>query len=163
MGELSIRSGRTAMIAVPENASQGTTNLASSPSPTRARSITSAPRSTLRMEHTGALRRFDAQLFSLNFCTNISPQVDRSGTVVRNAWEDCQYSCPTECVRWVDASDGDIPAQAFKNRGQPEYVVRARHEGGIYPGTFLAPLGEVDIPWRDQVISKSKYQELKLY
>jgi len=85
-------------------------------------------------------------------------KVDRTGKVVRNAWEDCQSSCPTECVRWVDASDGDIPAQAFKNYGQPEYVVRARHEGGIYPGTFLTELGEVDIPWRDQVISKSKYQ-----
>ena len=114
------------------------------------------------MEHTGALRRFNA-IFFLNFCKNISPQVDRTGKVVRNAWEDCQSSCPTECVRWVDVSDGDIPAQAFKNYGQPEYVVRARHEGGIYPGTFLAPLGEVDIPWRDQVISKSKYQELTLY
>jgi len=85
-------------------------------------------------------------------------KVDRTGKVVRNAWEDCQSSCPTECVRWVDASDGDIPAQAFKNYGQPEYVVRARLGLGIYPGTFLAELGEVDIPWRDQVISKSKYQ-----
>ena len=41
-----------------------------------------------------------------------------------------------------------------------EYVVRAPHEGGIYPGTFLPQLGEVDIPWRGQTISKSKYQVL---
>ena len=79
--------------------------------------------------------------------------------MLRNAWEDCQSDCPRECVRWVEASDGDIPPEAYK-AGLPEYVVRAQHDGGIYPGTFLPQLGEVDIPWRGQIISKSKYQVL---
>merc|ERR1712183_37471 len=89
-------------------------------------------------------------------------KVDRTGKAVRNAYEDCQTSCPSECVRWVEASDGDIPAGAYKayKAGLPEYVVRAQHEGGIYPGTFLSELGELDIPWRGQTISKSKYQVL---
>jgi len=103
-----------------------------------------------------------------NQCTQVDSEngafwcatkVDGTGKVVRNAWEDCQSDCPRECVRWVEASDGDIPPGAY-NAGLPEYVVRAQHDGGIYPGTFLPQLGEVDIPWRGQIISKSKYQVL---
>ena len=99
------------------------------------------------------------------FCRNISLQVDGTGQVVRNAWADCRSSCARECVRWVAASDGDIPPQAYRvnqyTRELPQYVVRAQHEGGIYPGTFLPQLGEVDIPWRGQVITKSNYQVLR--
>ena len=76
-----------------------------------------------------------------------------------NAWGDCQSDCPSECTRWVEASDGDIPPGAYQ-AGLPEYVVRAQHEGGLYPGTFLPQLGELDIPWRGQTISKSQYQVL---
>ena len=105
-------------------------------------------------------------LYSFFFCKNLSLQVDGTGQVVRNARADCQSNCASECVRWVEASDGDIPPQAYripenKNKKElPQYVVRAQHEGGIYPGTFLPQLGELDIPWKGQVISKSKYQVL---
>ena len=103
--------------------------------------------------------------FKYFFCKNLSLQVDRTGQVVRNAWAECQSNCPRECVRWEEASDGDIPPQAYRvnqyTRELPQYVVRAQHEGGIYPGTFLPQLGELDIPWRGQVISKSKYQVLR--
>merc|ERR1719510_692585 len=101
-----------------------------------------------------------------NQCTQVDSEngafwcatkVDRTGKAVRNAWEYCQSDCPSECLRWVDASDGDIPPGALP---LPQPVVRAQHDGGIYPGTFLPEVGEVDIPWRGQTISKSKYQVL---
>ena len=105
-------------------------------------------------------------MFFSIFCKNIPPQVDSRGKVVRNNWGDCQPQCASECVRWEEASNGEVPPQAYTGgqggiqgrAGLAEYVVRAQHEGGIYPGTFLAGLGGVDIPWRDQAISKTHYQ-----
>ena len=38
------------------------------------------------------------------------------------------------------------------------YLVRAEHDGGMYPGTFLPEEGVVDIPVEGEVISKSEYQ-----
>ena len=107
------------------------------------------------------------RFFYFFFCKNICLQVDRTGKVVRNAWGDCQANCASECASWVEARDGEIPPQAFgagvtgiQGRAKlgGEIVARARHEGGIYPGTFLSDLGEVDIPWRERAISKSQYQ-----
>merc|ERR1719500_925121 len=55
-----------------------------------------------------------------------------------------------DCVSWVNASGGAIPADAWVawagdggGRGQEQgeagnvYVGRAGHEGGLYPGTLL--------------------------
>merc|ERR1712183_199361 len=95
---------------------------------------------------------------SVNGAFWCATKVDRTGKAVRNAWEDCQSDCPRECVRWPEDNDGDIQPGEYKP-GLPEYVVRTQHDGGIYSGTFLPQLGEVDIPWRGQTISKSKYQE----
>ena len=99
-------------------------------------------------------------LVLFKFCKNISLQVDRTGKAVRNAWEDCQSDCPRECVRWLEVMETSHQGHGSYKAGLPEYVVRTQHDGGIYSGTFLPQLGEVDIPWRGQTISKSKYQVL---
>jgi len=69
---------------------------------------------------------------------------------------------PESLLYWVDASNGQIPRGAQKWRESEYdpglYLVRAEHDGGFYPGTFLPEEGAVDIAVRGEVISKSKYQ-----
>ena len=66
-------------------------------------------------------------------------------------------------LEWVNASNGQIPRGALMvfDSEKPHiwmYVVRAEHDGGIYPGTFLPEEGAVDITVGGEVISKSEYQ-----
>ena len=66
-------------------------------------------------------------------------------------------------VEWVNASNGQIPRGAEKKGDGDEgstYLVRAEHDGGMYPGTFLPEEGMVDITVGGKVISKSEYQVL---
>ena len=68
-------------------------------------------------------------------------------------------------LEWVNASNGQIPRAAEKmgsSFGEGIFLARAEHDGGIYPGTFLATEGVVDIPVRGEVISKSEYQVYQL-
>ena len=72
---------------------------------------------------------------------------------------------------WVAASDGQIPpgAEDFDfdgrhGRGKSMlYMVRAEHDGGMYPGIFLPEEGVVDIPVGGEVISKSEYEVTRFY
>ena len=70
---------------------------------------------------------------------------------------------------WVAASDGQIPpgAEDFvfgDGSGKSMlYMVRAEHDGGMYPGIFLPEEGVVDIPVGGEVISKSEYEVTRFY
>ena len=89
-------------------------------------------------------------------------EADESGNRPCCCFEDDDV---TELLEWVDASNGQIPRGAVKvafpdwyDKKEEMYLARAEHDGGIYPGTFLATEGVVDIPVRGKVISKSEYQ-----
>ncbi|XP_023342813.1 uncharacterized protein LOC111712445 [Eurytemora carolleeae] len=76
-------------------------------------------------------------------------------------------SSPEDCVDWVPAREGEVPAAAFiadfteKDGGhQGVYIGRAEHEGGKFPGTFLPALEKAFIAWGGKVHHKDHYEVL---
>ena len=71
--------------------------------------------------------------------------------------------CSVACVRWVDASDGQVPGGAWdalmgEAGSAPLFVGRAEHEGGVFPGTLVPALGVAHIPWGGVNYEKKTYQ-----
>ena len=67
------------------------------------------------------------------------------------------------CVRWLDASDGQVPGGAWdalmgEPGSAPLYVGRAEHMGGVFPGTLVPTLGVAHIPWGGVNYEKKSYQ-----
>lgn len=61
---------------------------------------------------------------------------------------------------WVSASGGEIPSGAVQGGtdGEPLYVGRARHEGGLIPGKVKPTHGVCYIPWGGEEHGKNDYE-----
>ena len=78
---------------------------------------------------------------------------------------DSDYDFGEDFLEWRNARNGGVPRGAEKmafpsRRGSKRgiYLVRAEHNGDIYPGTFLPKEGVVQIAVGNDVIYKSNYQ-----
>ena len=73
-------------------------------------------------------------------------------------------SCSADCVVWVNASNGELPSQAWvawassDSYPSPPYVGRAAHNGGLFPATLLPHKGVAHVPWGGQNYEKDNYQ-----
>ena len=73
-------------------------------------------------------------------------------------------SCSADCVVWVNASNGELPSQAWvawpptDSYPTPTYVGRAAHNGGLFPATLLPHKGVAHVPWGGQNYEKDNYQ-----
>ncbi|KAJ2087812.1 hypothetical protein IW138_004707 [Coemansia sp. RSA 986] len=69
-------------------------------------------------------------------------------------------------LRWVDASNGQIPqgalAQGVDNTGQLLFIARGAYKGGIHPGKAAphVPDGGFQLSWGGRAHSLNKYQVL---
>lgn len=67
---------------------------------------------------------------------------------------------------WVDASGGQVPPGAVQGgqdvSGEPLFVIRASHEGGMIPGKLVPSHGCAYIPWGGKENAKPQYQVLIL-
>ena len=70
----------------------------------------------------------------------------------------------SECIAWVNASNGALPSQAWiawdpsTSYPTPTYIGRAGHNGGLFPGTLLPHKGVAHIAWGGQNYAKDNYQ-----
>jgi len=66
---------------------------------------------------------------------------------------------PDPDITWVNAPrNGQIPRGRGAVKIDGDYLVRAGHDGGFYPGTYLPEEGAVDIAVGGEVLSKSQFQ-----
>ncbi|KAJ1729855.1 hypothetical protein LPJ72_004756 [Coemansia sp. Benny D160-2] len=70
------------------------------------------------------------------------------------------------CVRWVDARDGQIPpnalAQGVDQSGRPLFIARGAYKGGVHPGMAAPhiPDGGFRLSWGGRAHSLNQYQVL---
>merc|ERR1712232_951300 len=95
-------------------------------------------------DYTSATKAFCASTYSFLF------------GVCGQVWSD------NSLITWVDDKDGGIPDGVEELVSQfgysRHYLVRAEHNGGFYPGTFMPNEGAGDIVVGGEVVAKSDYQ-----
>lgn len=63
---------------------------------------------------------------------------------------------------WIDASNGYLPPNAIQGghegNGQPLYICRAQHGGGLHIGKFRADWQGCNIPFGGRELTVNRYQ-----